>query len=276
VATLITCFADGGQHYQILGVADETAFEQVRSELARMATGFRLDEVDDPMHLDIHTRGGPAPGGSAPAPGTLAGVIASADAAVVTIASVLDGDDRAYGSGTLLREDGVVVTNHHVVRGARRVTVSIPGFGVRRARVVAVDPARDLALLKVPGRSLPSLSLTQRPVRPGDDVIAIGSPMGLAHTVTKGIISSTRRIRDGVDYLQTDVSVNPGNSGGPLLNDAGEVVGINTFILRESEEVALTGLNFAVAAPYVREMAESHGFALEDPPPNDRPGADSP
>jgi S1-C subfamily serine protease len=79
-----------------------------------------------------------------------------------------------------------------------------------------------------------------------------------------------------VDYLQTDVSVNPGNSGGPLLNDAGEVVGINTFILRESEEVALTGLNFAVAAPYVREMAESHGFALEDPSPNDGPGADSP
>ncbi len=276
VATLITCFADGGQHYQILGVAEEKVFERVRAELARMATGFRLDEVDDPMHLDIQTRGGPAPAGPAPAPGTLAGVIASADAAVVTIASVLDGNDRSYGSGTLLREDGVVVTNHHVVRGARRVSVSIPGFGVRRARVVAVDPDRDLALLKVPGRQLPSLPLTRRPVQAGDDVIAIGSPMGLAHTVTKGIISSTRRIREGVDYLQTDVSVNPGNSGGPLLNDAGEIVGINTFILRESEEVALTGLNFAVAAPYVREMAESNGFALPDPSPDARPLAASP
>ncbi len=272
VTTLVTCFADGGLHYQILGAAEEKAFERVRAELYRMATSFRLDEVDDPMHLDIHTGKGPSP---APLPGTLAGVIAKADRAVVTIASLLEGDERGYGSGTLIRDDGVVVTNYHVVGDARRITVAIPGHGLRRAQVVAVDPERDLALLKVSGRDLPYLPLARRPVSAGDDVIAIGSPMGLSHTVTKGIISATRRIRDGVDYLQTDVSVNPGNSGGPLLNATGEVVGINTLILRESEAVALTGLNFAVSVPYVRELAEAHGFPLPDPPAAGRPQAAS-
>jgi hypothetical protein len=262
VATLVTCFADGGLQYRILGSAEEKTFERLRPELYRMATSFRLDEVDDPMHLDIHTGRGPESVGPAPPPGSLAGVIASADQAVVTIASVIEGNERGYGSGTLVRDDGVVVTNHHVVRDALRVTVAIPGHGARRARVVAVDPDRDLALLKVPGRDLPFLPLARRPVSTGDDVIAIGSPMGLSHTVTKGIISSTRRVREGVDYLQTDVSVNPGNSGGPLINASGEVVGINTFILRESEAVALTGLNFAVSVPYVRELAEAHGFPL--------------
>jgi hypothetical protein len=273
VATLVTCFADGGLQYRILGSAEEKIFERLRPELYRMATSFRLDEVDDPMHLDIHTGRGPESVGPAPPPGSLAGVIASADRAVVTIASVIEGNERGYGSGTLVRDDGVVVTNHHVVRDALRVTVAIPGRGARRARVVAVDPDRDLALLKVPGRDLPFLPLARRPVSTGDDVIAIGSPMGLSHTVTKGIISSTRRVREGVDYLQTDVSVNPGNSGGPLINAAGEVVGINTFILRESEAVALTGLNFAVSAPYVRELAEAHGFPLPDPRAPDPPVA---
>ena len=136
----------------------------------------------------------------------------------------------------------------------------------RRALIIARDTKRDLVILKIKGRSFPFLRLATGPVRAGDDVIAIGSPMGLAHTVTKGIISSTRRVRNGVNYLQADVSINPGNSGGPLLNLQGEVIGINTFIVRESDDIALTGLNFAVPASYVREIIEDAGLSLPDPP----------
>jgi serine protease Do len=193
-------------------------------------------------------------------------VVSRSETAVVLITAHLPDKKRGYGSGALLREDGLIVTNYHVIEGARKVMVGISGHGTRRARRVAMDPGADLAILRVPGRALPFLTLADDPVLAGDDVIAIGSPMGLMHTVTKGIISSTRRTRNGVDYLQTDVSINPGSSGGPLLNLRGEVVGINTFIVRESEALALTGLNFAVPARYVREMAERNRLSLPSRP----------
>jgi hypothetical protein len=132
VATLITCFADGGQHYQILGVADETAFEQVRSELARMATGFRLDEVDDPMHLDIHTAACPGPG---PAPGTLAGVIAT-PTRPVTIAGARRGRS---GLGSARCPRGRRPTNHH--GAARGGSPSRSPVSACAAPGSAVDPA---------------------------------------------------------------------------------------------------------------------------------------
>jgi hypothetical protein len=273
-ATLATCFADGGQQYALLATAKERDFERLRPELARLARSFRLDEMDDPLHLDIHTRAAQPAAAAHDEPLSLAAVISRADPAVVTIAAYLPGKERGYGSGSILREDGLIVTNRHVIAAARKITVGIAGHGYRRAQVIAADPLRDLALLKVRARDLPVLHLARRPVSAGDDVIAIGSPMGLAHSVTKGIVSSTRRTRDGVDFLQTDVSINPGNSGGPLLNARGEIVGINTFIIRESERIALTGLNFAVAVSYVRELAADHGFALPEPPPAEpAPGA---
>jgi S1-C subfamily serine protease len=266
VASLLTCFSEGGELYQLVGMAREAEFDRVRPELERMATSFRLDEDDDPLHLDIHTRQAAAGNADRSDPQSVASVVSRTDAAVVSVKSYFPGRNLGFGSGTLVREDGLIVTNWHVVEDAQKILVRIAGHGLRRARVVAVDEKRDLALLKVPGGNLPFAYLAAGPVRTGDDVIAIGSPMGLVHSVTKGIISSTRRMRFGVDYLQTDVSINPGNSGGPLLNTAGEVVGINTFIIRESEEVPLTGLNFALPSEAIRRMAEEHGLTLPNPP----------
>ncbi len=266
ISSLITCYSLGGQHYQVLGVAKEGDFDEVRPALARLATSFRPDPADDPLRLDIHTRTVDAGPSAVAAPGSLAAVVSRSETAVVLITAHLPDKKRGYGSGALLREDGLIVTNYHVIEGARKIMVGISGHGTRRASLVATDPATDLVILKAPGRDLPFLTLAADPVRAGDDVIAIGSPMGLMHTVTKGIISSTRRTRNRVDYLQTDVSINPGSSGGPLLNLQGEVVGINTFIVRESEAVALTGLNFAVPARYLREMAERNRLSLPSPP----------
>ena len=277
IVSLLTCFSDGSELYKLVGMAREAEFERVRPELVRMASSFRLDEEDDPLHLDIHTRQAAVASGDRSDPDSLAEVVSRTDDAVVNIKSFFPRSNRGFGSGTLIRNDGLIVTNWHVVEEAEKIIVSIAGHGLRRARVVAFDERRDLALLKVPGQGFPFAYLARGPVRPGDDVIAIGSPMGLVHSVTKGIISSTRRMRFGVDYLQTDVSINPGNSGGPLLNKVGQVVGITTFILRESEEVHLTGLNFAVPADEVRKVAASNGFSLPDPPtPQARPEGAAP
>lgn len=260
---LLTCYAKGGQWYQVIGIAGSRDFEEMRSDLARMATSLRLEAPADPMRLHIQTR---PVSTSAPAetdPDSLASVVERSEKAVVTITAYLTNKRRAYGSGALLGPGGLVVSNYHVIEGAKKIMVGIPGQGNRRAHIIAKDTRRDLVILKIKGRGLPFLRLATAPVHAGDDVIAIGSPMGLAYTVTKGIISSTRRVRNGVNYLQADVSINPGNSGGPLLNLQGEVIGINTFIVRESDHVALTGLNFALPASYVREIIEDAGLELK-------------
>ncbi|MDP3937128.1 MAG: trypsin-like peptidase domain-containing protein [Deltaproteobacteria bacterium] len=264
---LITCYVAGGQRYLLLGIAGDGVFDEVRSELTRLATSFRLEDDDDPLQLDIQTRPASVYVPEATEPGSLPAVVSRSERAVVMITAQLGDGKRAYGSGALIRPDGIVVTNLHVIEGAHKIMVSVPEHGSRRARILSQDRLSDLAILRTGGRDLPFLYVAAAPLRAGDDVIAIGAPMGLMHTVTKGIISSTRRMRNGVDFLQTDVSINPGNSGGPLLNLQGEVVGINTFIVRESEEVALTGLNFAVPSRYIRALIEEVSLSLPDASP---------
>lgn len=156
------------------------------------------------------------------------------------------------GSGFIIREDGYVVTNHHVVADAAAVKVHVEGLGeVLTARLVGSDPRSDLALLKVnPRRRLPVLPLGSSERLPvGAWVVAIGNPFGLAHVATKGIVSGKGRtlgdlprFRPGYyDYIQTDAAIDRGNSGGPLLNLDGEVVGINTAINSRAR-----GISFAV------------------------------
>ena len=263
---LLTCYARGGQWYQVLGIASSRDFDAMRSDLTRMATSLRLEAPADPMRLHIQTRPVSTPPFAETDPDSLAGMVERSEKAVVTITVYLANKRRAYGSGALLGPGGLVVSNYHVIEGAKKIIVGIPDQGSRRALIIARDKKRDLVILKIKGRGLPYLRLATAPLRAGDDVIAIGSPMGLSHTVTKGIISSTRRVRNGVNYLQADASINPGNSGGPLLNLQGEVIGINTFIVRESDSIALTGLNFALPASYVREIIEDAGFSLPGPP----------
>ena len=144
--------------------------------------------------------------------------------AVVTIIS---GDVR--GSGFFVGQDGYVLTNSHVIQDSWP-TIQLADGKNTSASVVRNDEEKDLALLKASGSDYPALRLgDSNKVAQGESVIAIGSPIGLDGTVTQGIVSAARKATNGITYIQTDAAINPGNSGGPLLNKAGQVIGINTL-----------------------------------------------
>ena len=145
---------------------------------------------------------------------------------------------RGQGSGFILREDGVILTNAHVVDGADEVTVKLSDKRELKAKVVGADKATDVAVLKVEARGLPVVKIgDSAKARVGEWVLAIGSPFGFESSATAGIISALSRVlpdENYVPFIQTDVAVNPGNSGGPLFNMAGEVIGINSQIYSRS------------------------------------------
>jgi len=153
---------------------------------------------------------------------------------------------RGVGSGFIISADGYVLTNAHVVDGADDVFVTLTDKREFKAKIIGVDKRTDVAVVKIDGSNLPRLPIGDSDkVRVGEWVIAIGSPFGLDNTVTAGIVSA--KARDTGDYLpliQTDVAVNPGNSGGPLINMRGEVVGINSQIYSRSG--GYMGISFAV------------------------------
>lgn len=153
---------------------------------------------------------------------------------------------RGVGSGFIISADGYIMTNAHVVEGASDVYVTLTDKREFKAKVIGSDTRTDVALLKIDGSNLPRLMIGDSDkIRAGEWVLAIGSPFGLENTVTAGIISA--KARDTGDYLpliQTDVAVNPGNSGGPLINLKGEVVGINSQIYSRSG--GFMGISFAV------------------------------
>ncbi len=170
--------------------------------------------------------------------------------------------DRGIGSGFIISADGYVLTNAHVVDGADEVHVTMIDKHEFKAKVIGADKDSDIALLKIEGSNLPHLTLGDSDkIRAGEWAIAIGSPFGLDNTVTAGIISSkAREIGDYLKLIQTDVAVNPGNSGGPLLNMRGEVVGINSQIFSESG--GYMGISFAVPindAIRVSEQLKANG-----------------
>jgi len=142
------------------------------------------------------------------------------------------GPQRGQGSGFIVASDGVVLTNAHVVDGADEVTVTLTDQREYRAKVVGSDATTDVAVLKIDARDLPTVRLGDpAKLRVGDWVVAIGTPYGLENTVTSGIVSAKSRALPGdavVPFIQTDAAVNPGNSGGPLFNLDGEVIGINS------------------------------------------------
>lgn len=153
---------------------------------------------------------------------------------------------RGVGSGFVISADGYVMTNAHVIDGASEVYVTLTDKREFKAKVIGADTRSDVALLKIDGANLPRLTMGDSDkIKVGEWVLAIGSPFGLENTVTAGIISA--KARDTGDYLpliQTDVAVNPGNSGGPLINMRGEVVGINSQIYSRSG--GFMGISFAV------------------------------
>jgi len=165
---------------------------------------------------------------------------------------------QGQGSGFIVDADGIVLTNAHVVEGASEVGVTLPDGRSFTGKVLGADPLTDVAVVKVVGSKLPVASLGDSSrVRPGEWAIAIGNPLGLDNTVTAGIISAIQRtnaVGEGqrVPYIQTDAAVNPGNSGGPLINERGQVIGINTAI----RQAPGAGLSFAIPINTARQIAD--------------------
>jgi serine protease Do len=185
-------------------------------------TAARSDNDDDPFSQFF--RGLPGRGGQPPVP------------------------VHGQGSGFIVGQDGIILTNAHVVKGASEVTVKLSDRREFKARVLGSDPATDIAVLKIDASKLPVVTLGDpRRLAVGDYVLAIGSPFGFEQSATSGIVSAKGRSLPGdayVPFIQTDVAVNPGNSGGPLFDASGAVVGINSQIY--SQTGGYMGLSFAI------------------------------
>ncbi|MGB0954738.1 MAG: Do family serine endopeptidase [Panacagrimonas sp.] len=165
---------------------------------------------------------------------------------------------QSLGSGLVLWEDGYILTNFHVIRDAREIVVRLLDRRQLTATVIGSDERSDLALLKIDAKGLPAVRLADpEELRPGQWVLAIGSPFGFDYSVTAGIISAMGRSLPSeqyVPFIQTDVAINPGNSGGPLFNMKGEVVGVNSQIYSQSG--GYQGLSFAVPADVAFKVAK--------------------
>src|SRR5882724_8158749 len=190
---------------------------------------------------------------------TITGVVGQVAEAVVHIQVMKPVADRrtreqkltpGSGSGFIISTDGFVVTNNHVIENAKEIKVSLADGRTVNAELKGTDPSTDIAVLKIYETSLKALSFANSDaLQPGQIAIAIGNPLGLQHTVTAGVVSAlgrTLRANNGRlidDIIQTDASLNPGNSGGPLVNSMGQVIGVNTATILSAQ-----GLCFAVSS----------------------------
>ncbi|MBL8043867.1 MAG: Do family serine endopeptidase, partial [Nitrospira sp.] len=164
------------------------------------------------------------------------------------------------GSGVIVTQDGYVLTNNHVIEGAKTVTVTLPDKREFTGRIVGSDPKSDIAVVKIDGTQLPTVSWGDSSrLQVGEYVLAVGNPFGLNSTVTLGIVSALGRGHMGItqyeDFIQTDAAINPGNSGGALVNTKGELIGINTAIF--SQTGGYQGVGFAVSSGMSKPIYES-------------------
>lgn len=164
-------------------------------------------------------------------------------------------ESRGAGSGFIIRSDGYILTNNHVVDNWQEIRVTVKDQPPFAGKVVGRDAATDLALIKINAKNLPVATFGDSDkLRPGDWVIAIGSPLGLGKTVTLGIVSALGRsigsLSQSLQLIQTDAAINPGNSGGPLLNIHGEVVGVNTAIRGDAQNIG-----FAIPVSIAKDVA---------------------
>ena len=170
------------------------------------------------------------------------------------------GVERGLGSGVIVSQDGYILTNNHVVDGADTVKVELNDSRSFTAKVVGTDPATDLAVVKIDAKTLPTLEVGDSDaVKVGDAVLAVGNPLGVGETVTSGIISAKgRQTPDGndgyQDFLQTDAAINHGNSGGALVNTAGQLIGINSQILSPND--GNIGLGFAIPSNMAKHVMD--------------------
>ena len=164
--------------------------------------------------------------------------------------------ESGQGSGFITSQDGYVLTNHHVINGASSITVALPDNREFKAQVIGSDARTDVALLKIDATNLPFLRMADsNKLKVGEWVVAAGSPFGLKNTITAGVVSAINRdTGDYLSFIQTDAAVNPGNSGGPLVNMSGEVIGINSQILTPSG--AFSGIALAIPINDALQVAE--------------------
>ena len=236
--------------------------------------GVAVDSDSGSTVVTTVQEAGPAPASFAKANGTAESIqeiyrSASPGVVQVTSTSIVSQDPffgaqeaRSLGSGFVIDKAGHIVTNYHVVQGARKVEVNFSGNDRVPAKVVGTDPSTDVAVLEIDAqaRALTPLPLgNSDAVRVGDAVVAIGNPFGLERTVTAGIVSALQRQIQAPNgftidkAIQTDAPINHGNSGGPLLDTRGQVIGINSQI--ESDSGGNVGIGFAVPVNTVKEVA---------------------
>ena len=171
--------------------------------------------------------------------------------------------EHGIGSGVLISPDGYIVTNNHVIDGAVDINVTLQDRRIMHAKLIGADPLTDLAVIKIDGSNLPNAPWgNSTALRPGQTVLAFGNPFGFRFTVTRGIISGLNRPnpfsqnrRSPGSFVQTDAAINPGNSGGPLVDARGEVIGINTFLVSNSN--SFSGMGFAIPTQIVRPTVEA-------------------
>jgi S1-C subfamily serine protease len=197
---------------------------------------------------------------------TITGAVAKIAEAVVHVQVLKQVTDRrtnqkgsmpASGSGFIISSDGFIVTNHHVIENASEIKVSLTDGRLIQAELKGADPSTDIAVLKIYESGLKPLTFADSDsLQVGQIAIAIGNPLGLQHTVTAGVVSAlgrTLRANNGRmidDVIQTDASLNPGNSGGPLVNSLGQVIGVNTATIASAQ-----GLCFAVSSNIAKQIA---------------------
>lgn len=229
----VTDAATAGDENFIVAAVQRVGPAVVRIDASRTVRAGVPDIMDDPFFRDFFGRRGGAPPGS-------------------------ERVQEGSGSGFIIREDGVILTNAHVVEDADEVMVKLKDGRSFAGEVLGQDPVTDVAVIKIDAKTLPVVPMgDSNQLQPGEWAIAIGNPLGLDNTVTVGIISATGRssmevgVPDKrVGFIQTDAAINPGNSGGPLLNGRGEVVGMNTAIIGDAQ-----GLGFSIPINTAQRLA---------------------
>ncbi|MGB3652869.1 MAG: HhoA/HhoB/HtrA family serine endopeptidase [Rivularia sp. (in: cyanobacteria)] len=226
-------FQDSRDPNFVVSVVQEVGPAVVRIDTSRTVTSRVPDEFNDPFFRRFFGDGVPT--------------------------QPRERQQRGNGSGFIINSNGEILTNAHVIDGADRVTVELKDGRKFDGQVLGEDPVTDVAIVKIDADNLPTASLGDSDaLQPGEAVIAIGNPLGLNYTVTSGIISATGRSSSDigaadkrVDYIQTDAAINPGNSGGPLLSASGEVIGMNTAIIRGAQ-----GLGFAIPVNTIKRISQ--------------------